>query len=179
MNKKCVDRGLPKYVKPLVMEAQYCSLPSKQCCGWQSERCNYQALRKIPIRQRESSTMQFRTSTWVAVCCSEVHTFLKGVLCDFSFFGTTVVGWDREVGIATTLMAGRSGDRNPMVVRFSAPAQTYPGVHHTPLSRGEVTGRVELYFCSQSGASRSVLGWLLPFAFGVNLTNLSGIQKEM
>jgi len=81
----------------------------------------------------------------VAVCCSEVHTFCKGVLCDISFFGTTLVGWDIEVCIATTLRAGRSRDRNPMVARFSAPAQTYPGVHHPPLSRGEVTGRVELY----------------------------------
>ena len=66
--------------------------------------------------------------------------------------------WDSEVGIATALKVGRAGDRNPMVARFSAPAQTYPGIHHPPLSRGEVTGRVELYLCSQSGASRSVLG---------------------
>jgi len=158
------------------MVAQYCSLPSKQCCGWQSERCNYRALRKIPIRQRERErefTMQFRTSTWVAVCCSAVHTLLKGVLCDFSFFWTTFVGWNSEVGIVTTLRAGRSGDWNGLVARFSAPAQTYPGVHHPRLSRGEVTGRVELYLCSQSGASRSFLEWVLPFAFGVSLTNLN------
>jgi hypothetical protein len=123
--------------------------------------------------------MQFRTSTWLAVCCSAVHTFLKGVLCDFTFFGTTLVGWDSEVGVATTLRAGRSGDRNPMVARFSAPVQTYPGVHHPCLSRGEVTGRVELYLFSQSGASRSVLGWLLFFAFGVSLKILKGLHKEI
>jgi len=55
------------------------------------------------------------------VCCSAVHTFLKGVLCDFSFFGTTLVGWDKEFVLATTLRAERSGDRNPMVARFSTP----------------------------------------------------------
>ena len=68
------------------------------------------------------------------------------------------MGRDSLFGTAITLRAGRSGDRNPVEVRFSAPAQIYPAAPSPTRSRGEVTGRVELYLYTQSGASRSVLG---------------------
>jgi len=68
------------------------------------------------------------------------------------------------------LPAGRSGDRIPVVVRFSAPVQTGPGAHsasctmgtgsfsgikrpecgvdHPPIPSAAIKGRVELYFYS-------------------------------
>ena len=39
------------------------------------------------------------------------------------------------------------------------------GVDHSPQSSAEVEGRVELYICSPSGPSWSVLGRTLPFLF--------------
>ena len=44
--------------------------------------------------------------------------------CLFSF-----VDWNSVVGIATTLQAGRSGDRIPVSARFSAPVQTCLEAH--------------------------------------------------
>jgi hypothetical protein len=81
-----------------------------------------------------------------------------------------------------SLQAGRSGVRNPLAVRFSAPVQTGPGAHptsytmgtgsfpgvkrpergvdHPPPSSAEFKKRVELYLYlySPSWPSRSVLG---------------------
>jgi len=37
--------------------------------------------------------------------------------------------FDTVHGYAKSLRAGRTGDRNPMWVRFSAPIQTDPGAH--------------------------------------------------
>jgi hypothetical protein len=90
------------------------------------------------------------------------------------------MGRDSSVGIATTLRAGRSGDRIPVGARFSAPVQTGPGAHpasctmgtgsfpgvkrpgrgvdHPPPSSAEVKERVKLYFYSPSGPSWPVLG---------------------
>ena len=88
---------------------------------------------------------------------------------------------DGSVGTATTLRAGRSGDRILVGARFSAPVQTGPGAypasyimstgslpgvkrpgrgvdHHPPPSSVEVKGTVELYICSPSGPSLPVLG---------------------
>jgi len=81
----------------------------------------------------------------------------------------------------TFLLTGWSGDRFPVGTRFSTPGQTGPGAHpasytmgigslpgvkrpgsgfdHQPLSSAKVEGRVELYICSLSGRSLSVLGW--------------------
>jgi hypothetical protein len=79
-----------------------------------------------------------------------------------------LVGRGSSVGIATRLRAGRSGDRIPVGVRFSAPVQTGPGAHpasytmgtgslfpgvkrpgcvvdHLPSSSARVKERVELY----------------------------------
>ena len=89
-------------------------------------------------------------------------------------------GWDSAVGVATRLLAGRSGDGIPVETRFSAPVQTGPGAHpasytmgtgsfpgvkrprrggdHPPESSAEVKERVELYLYSTSGSSWSVIG---------------------
>ena len=78
-----------------------------------------------------------------------------------------------------SIQAGRSGDRTPLVARYSAPVQTGPeahpasytmgtrsfpevtrpghGVDHPPSSSAEVKGRVELYLCSPCGPSWPVL----------------------
>jgi hypothetical protein len=83
-----------------------------------------------------------------------------------------------------SLRAGRSGDRIPVVARFSAPVQTGPEAHpasytvgtrpfsgvkrprrgfdHPPPSSAEVKERVELYLYSTSGPSWPVLWWNLP-----------------
>jgi hypothetical protein len=80
------------------------------------------------------------------------------------------VGRDSSVGIATRYGAGRSGDRIPVGVRFSAPVQNRQGgppsllyngyqvfagvkrpgrgVDHPPQSSVEVKERVELHFYS-------------------------------
>ena len=87
--------------------------------------------------------------------------------------------------VVVVVRAGRSGDRIPVGVRFSAPVQTGPGanpasctvgtgslpgvkrperdVDHPPPPIAEVEGRVELYLYSASGPSCPVLGRPLPF----------------
>ena len=86
-----------------------------------------------------------------------------------------------------SLRTGRSGDRIPVGVRFSAPVQTVPGAHpasctmgtgsflgvkrpgrgvdHPLPSNAEVEGRVELYICSPSRPSWPVLGRHLPLFY--------------
>ena len=48
----------------------------------------------------------------------------------------TKIGRDSSVAIATTLCAGRSGDRIPLVPRFSAPVQTGPVTHPASYIKG-------------------------------------------
>jgi hypothetical protein len=91
--------------------------------------------------------------------------------------GPFLVGRDSSVGIATTLRAGRSGDRIPVGDTFSIPVQTGTGVHpaswvpgvsgvkrpgrgvdHLLPSSAEVKERVELYLCFLSGPSWPVPG---------------------
>ena len=103
----------------------------------------------------------------------------------FNLLCQDIVGRDSSVGIATTVRAGRSGDRIPAGARFSTPVQTGPGacpapytmgtvsfpgvkrpgrgVDHPPPSSAEVKERVELYLYSPSGPSWPVLGRTLPF----------------
>ena len=50
---------------------------------------------------------------------------------------------DSSDGIATTLQAGRSGDRIPVVARFAALVQTAPGAH--PASC--IMGTGSFFFC--------------------------------
>jgi hypothetical protein len=91
------------------------------------------------------------------------------------------------------LRAGRSGDRNPVGARFSAPVQTGPGaytasyamgtrsflgvkhpghdVDHPPPSSNEVKERVELYIYSPSGPLWRVLGWTLPYFYWLPMTS--------
>jgi len=88
-------------------------------------------------------------------------------------------GRDSSLGIDWP-RAVRSGDRIPVVARFSAPVQTGPGGHtayymmgygpflgvkrpgrgvdHPPLSGAEVKERVKLYLYSPSGPLWPVLG---------------------
>jgi hypothetical protein len=47
---------------------------------------------------------------------------------------TLIVG--SSVGTATELRAGRSGDRIPVVARFSAPVQTGPGAYPASCTMG-------------------------------------------
>ena len=85
--------------------------------------------------------------------------------------------------------AGRSGDRIPVLARFSTPVHTGPGTHPASYTRGtgsfpgvkrpgrvldhqppphfsvEVKERVELNLCSHSGPSCPVRGWTLPLLF--------------
>ena len=88
----------------------------------------------------------------------------------------------RESRYSDSLRAGHSGDRIPVVARFSAPVQTGPGAHPAsntmgtgpfPLvkrpgrlpptpSSAEVKERVELYIYFPSGPSWPVLEWNLP-----------------
>ena len=86
------------------------------------------------------------------------------------------------------IRAGRSGDRIPVVARFSRPRPyrpwgpfillyndylvSFPGVkrpgrgsNHPPPSSAEVKQRVELYLYSPSGSSWPVLGQTLPLPF--------------
>jgi hypothetical protein len=94
------------------------------------------------------------------------------------------------VGIATTLVAGRSGDRIPVGARFPAPIQTGPGAYpasctmgtvsfpgvkrpgrgidHPPPSSAEVKEKVELYLYSPSGPSWHVIGRTLPLILIIN-----------
>jgi hypothetical protein len=80
---------------------------------------------------------------------------------------------------ASSLWAGRFGDRMSVEARFSAPVQSCPGAHsasyavgtgsfpgakrsgrrvdHTPPSSAEVKERVELYFYSLDGPSWPVI----------------------
>jgi hypothetical protein len=46
------------------------------------------------------------------------------------------MGYDSSVGIATELRVGRSGNRIPVEVRFSAPVQTGPGAHPASYTMG-------------------------------------------
>ena len=77
------------------------------------------------------------------------------------------------------LRAGRSGNRNPVKARFSAPVQTGTGAHpasctmgtvsfpgvkrpgrgvnHPPTSSAEVKERVELYLCSRANRNNKKL----------------------
>jgi hypothetical protein len=48
-------------------------------------------------------------------------------------------GQDSSVSIATVLLAGRSGDRNPVGARFSTHVQTSPGAQTSSYTMG--TGR--------------------------------------
>jgi hypothetical protein len=97
--------------------------------------------------------------------------------------------WDNSVGMETHYGAGRSGDRIPVVTRFSALVLTGPGNHsasytmgtgsfpglkrpgrgvdHLPTSTIEVKQRIELYLYSPSGSSWPVLR--------VKFTSYSGI----
>ena len=84
-----------------------------------------------------------------------------------------------------SLRAGRSGDRIPVGLKFSAPVQTGPGTHpasytmgtgsfpgvkrpgrgvdRPPPSSAEIEGRVELYLYSPSGPSWPVIGRAFTF----------------
>jgi hypothetical protein len=99
----------------------------------------------------------------------------------------TLWATDSSVGTATTLRTGRSTDRIPVRVRFSAHVQASLGPTQPPLYNGyrvfpwckaartwhwaptpfiaKVKERVELYIYSPSGLSWAVLGWPLPLHY--------------
>jgi hypothetical protein len=94
------------------------------------------------------------------------------------------VGRDSSVGISDSLWARRSGDRIPVVAKYSAPVQRGPGGHqasytvgtgsfpgverpgrgvdHPFTSSAEVKERVQLYIYSPSRPPWPVLGCTLP-----------------
>ena len=121
-----------------------------------------------------------RTFCWQNNLCIQVSSILAITpLC-----GHCPRGRNSSVGIATRYGLDGPGIESRWGARFSAPVQTAPGAHpasytmgtgsllgvkrpgrgadHPPPSSVEVEGRVELYICSPSGPSWSVLGRPLP-----------------
>ena len=99
------------------------------------------------------------------------------------------MGRDSLVDIAITLRAGRSGDRIPVVARFSSPVQIGPGAHpasctmgtgsfqevkrpgrgaeHLPPSKRRGHERVGLYLYSPSGPQWPVIGSTFTFTLPI------------
>jgi len=136
--------------------------------------------------QGELKHVTFSSNVWLAdsghVLCTA--TWLYDKIGPSYFAQYTVRGNWNQTAISDLLRAGRSEDRIPVEAKFSAPVQTGRGVHpasytmgtgslsrgvkrqgssvdHTPPSRADVKGRVELYMCSPSGTSWPVLEWTL------------------
>jgi len=104
--------------------------------------------------------------------CFQVQTF--------STEPSQFVGQKSAVGIAISYGLGSTEIESQWGARFSAPVQTGPEAHpasytmgtgsfpgvkrrgrdvdHPPLSNAEIKERVQLYLCSPSGPSWSVLG---------------------
>ena len=82
---------------------------------------------------RKDTALTGRPQTFF-VCWSKKLKKMNGIL-----FLYKVKGPGSSVGIATELRAGRSGDRIPVRVSFSAPVQTGPGAHPASCTMGTVS----------------------------------------
>jgi hypothetical protein len=80
------------------------------------------------------------------ICCKGIRNLHLGrflgplvKICEKQLLAAScqsAVGRDSSVGIATTLRAGRSGDRIPVGARFSTPVQTGPGAYPASCTMG-------------------------------------------
>ena len=122
-------------------------------------------------------THRFDIMWW---CCSTGDTIillyiLTYVLYQYVYMYKVLKGPGLLSRYCDSLRAGRSGDRIPVGVRYSAPIHTMVagsfqrvkrparGLNHSPPSSAEVEGRVELYLYCPFVSSWQIIVWNLNY----------------